>query len=422
MDLEPLFERIGLAFDSDSGIYVHKKMKIPITVYYDEERGEVVLLDQTKLPYEMATWRSSDWRKIGSPGIKGMIIRGSQAIGCAAGYAMLLAAKEFRRCKREEFVRRLGEAGDWLKKIRPTAYPVAWAVDLVTEVARRGVKEGKDFDAIFSSMKEAADFFLAADLVLGWFLRQEGKKYLQNGDVIMTHCNGGSLSSSFGGHALGMIEEAYAEGMDLTVVSKETRPRCQGYKLTVWELNRAQVPVIIVMDNMVFSSFKKYGVSKVILGVDRVARDGSVANKIGSADIAHIAKMHDVPFYYATSYSTIDLSIEGNDIPIEERDIEEVVRFYRLEAEDFKRKGVISERGLSEWPPSNLLFRGERPKRGKILVYNPAFDVTPPELITMIITDIGSFKPNEIASLTEEKINAEVKFRLEQWGIKHPLA
>lgn len=417
IDICKVYDKIGLVFDNEVGIYVHKKMKIPITVCYNEEREELVLLDQIKLPYEVTTWCTKDWKKAGDPGIKGMVTRGSQAIGCTAGYAVLLAANTYRHSGKD-FMKNLEEAAAFIRSTRPTAYPLMWAVDLTMGVARRTMKKEGNVDAVVEAVKEAADYVLASDLILSWFLRQEGMKRLEDGDVIMTHCNGGSLSSSFGGHALGMIEEAYVEGMNLKVVSKETRPRSQGYKLTVWELNRAGVPVIIVTDNMISSSFKRFGVSKIILGVDRVARDGSVANKIGSADIAQIAHAFGIPFYYATSYSTIDLKTErGEDIPIEERNPEEITRPYRLEAEDLRRRGVVSEKALTEWPPTKTISIREVPSKGKIVLYNPAFDVTPPKLIDLIITDIGAFAPGQIRTLTKEIMDAKVKERLGQWGL-----
>ena len=423
MKLDEVLKKVGLVFDSDSDIYVHRDMRIPITVYFDEKREEVVLLDQTKLPYEVVTWRSKDWKEIADSGIRSMIVRGSQAIGCVAGYATLLAAISLKRCEGKEFLSQLEEAGTVIKNARPTAYPLMWAVDLVVETARKAVREGEKTGEVLQRMKEAADYFLATDLALGWFLRQEGMKHIRDGDVIMTHCNGGSLSSSFGGHALGMIEEAYSKGVDLIVVSKETRPRCQGYKLTVWELNRAGVPVVIVTDNMIFSSFKRYGVSKVILGVDRVARDGAVINKIGSADLSVIARRQGIPFYYATSYSTMDLkSPVGDDVPIEERDVNEITYFYRLDRKDLRDRGLISDRALSEWPPLSIISKGKVPKKGEVGLYNPAFDVTPPDAVTAIITDIGTFKPSEVKSLTGGEINRRVAQRLAEWGLKPPIS
>lgn len=422
VDIQNVFKKIGLELDPESGAYVHNKTNIPLTVHYEHDTETMVLLDQTKLPYEFTVWKTKDYRKAGIPGIKGMIVRGSQAIGCAAGYGMLLAANEFKNEKKENFLKKLREAADFLNETRPTASPLKWATDLCLNVAEKSVsKNGNVGDAV-EAVREAADYFLAADLILSWYLRQDGKQHLEDGDVVMTHCNGGSMSSSYGGHALGMLEEAYVEGKDIVMVSKETRPRSQGYKLTVWELNRAQMPIVIVTDNMISSSFERFGVNKVLLGVDRVARDGSVANKIGSADISRVADLYGtVDFYYATSYSTIDLETKkGSDIPIEERSIDEVTYLYSLEAEDKRKNKVISEKSLKEWPPKNIITNKKVPGKGEIVIYNPAFDITPPKLIDLIITDIGVFAPHQIKTLTNEKMNQIVNERLEKQGVKVP--
>ncbi|MHA1606193.1 MAG: s-methyl-5-thioribose-1-phosphate isomerase [Candidatus Freyarchaeota archaeon] len=418
--IEKVFSKIGLEFDAEVGAYIHKKTNIPLTVHYDQEKEELVLLDQTKLPFEVAVWRTKDWREAGDPGIKGMIVRGSQAIGCAAGYAMLLAANSFRNLKEDRFTEKMAEAASFLDATRPTASPLRWAVELCMKAMRSALRDGGVEEAI-EAIRETADYILASDLIMNWYLRQEGKPLISDGDVIMTHCNGGSLSSSFGGHALGMIEEAYAEGKDIMVISKETRPRSQGFKLTTWELNRAGVPVVIITDNMISSAIERFKVSKVLLGVDRVARDGSVANKIGSADIARVAALYgNIDFYYATSYSTIDLDTDhGSSIPIEERSIEEVTYPYRLEAQDKRVKGILSGKSLGEWPPKEVLVHG-KPGKGQIAIYNPAFDVTPPKLIDLIITDIGVFAPQQIRTLTEEKITQIVRERLEKQGVTVP--
>jgi methylthioribose-1-phosphate isomerase len=214
------------------------------------------------------------------------------------------------------------------------------------------------------------------------------------------------------GHALGIIEEAYVNGLDLMVVSKETRPRSQGYRLTVWELNRAGVPVTIVTDNMISISMERMGINMVLLGADRVAADGSVANKVGSADIARIAKDYDVPFYFATSYTTISPEVtDGNSIPIEERSIDEITEPYRLLAKELKESNKISSSALDEWPPTTCLSE-KKPMRGQVRLYNPAFDITPPNLIRGIVTDLGLFQPKEISNLTREKMAVLARERI----------
>jgi len=412
-----VLKRIGLRFDSDIGTYSHERTGIPLTVFFDDEQDQLILLDQTKLPYETTIWSTSDWRKAALVGIKEMVTRGSQAIGVAGGYAMLLAAIS---CSKEgkDFFGALEVCAGIIRNARPTAAPLPWAVDMTLNYARKLEMEGRSIDQIVQGVKEVADYILSSDLALNCHLREEGKKFLADGDVVMTHCNGGSLSSTYGGHALGMLEESFVEGLDIKVVAKETRPRCQGYKLTVWELNRAGVPTTIITDNMITSAIREYHISKTILGVDRVVRDGSVANKVGSADVAYIMQSHGIPFYYATSYSTIDLETErGEDIPIEERSKDEITYFYRLEAEQKKKDGTISQDALSEWPPTESLAGTNHPGKGQIALYNPAFDVTPPKLIDFIITDIGAFAPEQIRTLSDDLMRQKVKERLGEWEI-----
>jgi len=417
-DVEHVLKKIGMEFDESLGIWSHNKTHIPLTVWWDHGQEQLVLLDQTKLPYETTIWTTTDWRKAAWEGIKGMVTRGSQAIGAAAGYAVLLAGKAILRSNNPEEFDDFLKACAEIRSTRPTASPLMWAVDKAIEAATNAKLEGNTVEDIIWTIKKAADYFLAADLVLCQYLIKEGLQYIENGDVIMTHCNGGSLSSSYGGHALGMLEEAHAQGRDILVISKETRPRSQGVKLTTWELNRAGVPVVIITDNMIGAALKRYNVNKVVLGVDRVAQDGSIANKIGSADIARIAAHYDdIAFYYATSYSTIDLETSGQNVPIEERDPEEILAPYRLEANDKKIKGTLSDDALDQWPPTDLIASGGVPKSGQIGIFNPAFDITPPGLIDLLLLDIGAYAPQQIKTLTESKIANLVTERLKSWGI-----
>ncbi|MFQ5819446.1 MAG: s-methyl-5-thioribose-1-phosphate isomerase [Candidatus Heimdallarchaeota archaeon] len=420
--VERILIDVGMVFDETLGIWSHTQTRIPVTVWWNEEKEQLVLLDQTKLPFETTIWTTTDWRKAAWEGIKGMVVRGSQAIGAAAGYAVLLAAKAILHSKQiEEFDEFLSACAE-IRSTRPTASPLMWAVDRAVEAATDVWREGKSAEDIIEVIKKAADYFLAADLILCQYLIKEGLQYIENKDVIMTHCNGGSLSSSYGGHALGMIEEAHAQGREILVVAKETRPRGQGFKLTTWELNRAGVPVVVVTDNMIGAAFKRYKVKKIILGVDRLAQDGSVANKIGSADLARIAAHFDeISFYYATSYSTIDLNAVGKEVPIEERDQEEILYPYRLEAKDKKERGILSRDALDQWPPAHLIATSEVPETKKIGLFNPAFDITPPGLINLLLLDIGSYAPHQIRTLTDAKIAELVAERLRVWGIQPEL-
>ncbi|MEM2921561.1 MAG: s-methyl-5-thioribose-1-phosphate isomerase [Candidatus Bathyarchaeia archaeon] len=410
-----VIKKLDLVPGDDIDLMVDRKTRLPVTLWYDHEKDELILVDQNRLPFEFTTWRSGDW-KDAVAAIKDMTVRGSQAIGVAAGYAVLMASLDIQTGIKDELIKR----ADVIMKARPTAAPLTWASKLVLESGIRAFDSGGRRDSVIEAMRQTADFILFQDMALNYYLRKEGLSLLNNGDVVMTHCNGGSLSSTLMGHALGVIEEAVGRGLNVSVVSKETRPRSQGYRLTVWELNRAGVPVTIVTDNMVSISIERLKVNKIMLGADRVSKDGSVANKVGSADIARVAKFYKVPFYYSTSYSTISLDVEhGEEIEIEERDISEVTIFYKLLAARLKMDGKISQKGLDEWPPKSLIVSHE-PISGEVRIFNPAFDVTPPNLITAINTDIGIFKPEEIGYLTPSKITKMVRDRLEDFGIKIP--
>ena len=423
IDIEGVIQRIGLEFSGDIGIHVHKKTHIPLTIYYDHEKEELIYLDQTKLPFEVTTWTTKDWKQGADPGIKDLIIRGSQAIGVAGGYCMLLAAVDTAKATSDPqtFMTELKPKGEFVANARPTAQPLPWAINLVMEAASRALGKGISVAGIVQVIRDIADYILASDLALNAFTRKEIRKHLRNGDIILHHCNAG-LAGSYGAHATCGIEEAYADGMDVVLASHETRPRSQGFKITIWEALRCGLPIIAITDGMTNATIRKYGLNKAMLGVDRVAKDGSVANKIGSADAASVFHEYGLPFYYCTSYSTLDLETErGKDIPIEVRNIEEFIYPYRLEAEDKKRRGIVSAAALEEWPPSGMIVNGSKPESGKVLIYNPAFDVTPPENITEIITDIGSYKPNQIRRLTKQKIDDKVRENLREWGLSSPL-
>jgi methylthioribose-1-phosphate isomerase len=422
VNVDEVIKKIGLEYDGEIGIHVHNKTRIPLTIHYNHDEEELVYLDQTKLPFEVTTWSTKDWKQGADPGIKDLIIRGSQAIGVAGGYCMLLAAVDTAKAHSDPqgFVSELKQKAEIIANARPTAQPLPWSVNLAMDAVNRGLNKGMKVGEVVELVRDLANYILASDLALNAYTRGEIRKHLKNGDIILHHCNAG-LAGSYGAHATCGIEEAYADGMDIVLVSHETRPRSQGFKITVWEALRCGLPVIAITDGMTNATIKKYGLNKAMLGVDRVAKDGSVANKIGSADAASVFHEHGLPFYYCTSYSTIDLATEhGKDIPIEERNIEEFTYPYRLEAEDKKRRGIISANALDEWPPRGLIVTGE-PESKKVMIFNPAFDVTPPQNITEIITDIGSFKPAQIRKLTLEKIETKVRENLKEWGVVSPM-
>jgi methylthioribose-1-phosphate isomerase len=415
--LKHVSDRLGLEEDPGLGLLVHRKTTLPVTLWYDHEKDRLILLDQNKLPFEVTTREIGDWKE-GVQAIKNMVVRGSQAIGVAGAYTLLVGAQQSKHSPDP-----LGQLSQMTREIayaRPTAAPLAWATLLAYNYCRRIYDATGSLEKSLDALRKISDFILAQDMALNYYMRTYGLKIVRNGDVIMTHCNGGSLSSTLMGHALGIIEEAYSNGIDVKVVSKETRPRSQGYRLTVWELVRVGIPTTIVTDNMVSISFERLGVNKAILGADRVARDGSVANKVGSADIARLFKHFKAPFYYATSYSTISLDVKrGRDIEIEERSIDEVTYPYSLIAKDMKSRRLVSEKALEEWPPSESIVTHE-PGRKQVRVFNPAFDVTPPQLITAIVTDVGILRPTSIRKLTGRKVMNMVKKRISDFGLEFP--
>lgn len=415
--LKHVSNRLGLEEDPELRLPVHRKTTLPVTLWYNHEEEKLILLDQNKLPFEVKTRTVGDWRE-GVEAIKTMVVRGSQAIGVAGAYTLLVGVSQAKH--HPDPVGQSYKIAQEIARARPTAAPLAWATLLSYNYSKKVYDETGSVEQFVNALRRISDFILAQDMALNHYMRTYGQKLVRNGDVVMTHCNGGSLSSTLMGHALGVIEEAYSNGVNVKVVSKETRPRSQGYRLTVWELKKVGVPTTIVTDNMVSISFERLGVNKAILGADRVARDGSVANKIGSADIARLFKCFKAPFYYATSYSTISLEVKrGRDIEIEERSIDEVTYPYSLIAKDMKSRGLVSEKALEEWPPSNSIVSHE-PARGQVRIFNPAFDVTPPNFITAIITDIGVIKPTVVRKLIGRKMLNMVRKRIIDFGLEFP--
>ncbi|MHA1409146.1 MAG: S-methyl-5-thioribose-1-phosphate isomerase [Candidatus Odinarchaeia archaeon] len=369
---------------------------------FNNETYELVLLDQTKIPYELRSWSTNDWVKASIEGIRGMVVRGSQAIGVAGGYCTVLACNSITEQNVDDAKRELYERAEKIKQSRPTAVNLSWAVNRI-------IQEVKNTDiTTFNELKDLvlniANRIFMEDLILNTYLRLNGEAFIESGDVILTHCNAGSLATAYGGSAISVLAEAFVKGKDITVVSKETRPRSQGFKITLWELNKIGIPTVAITDNMISASISKFKINKVLVGADRITKDGYVTNKIGTYDIARIVKQENIPFYVAASHSTLDLDNLGPQIPIEERDIDEMRRFYNFESLFLREQGILSEKAIQSWPPNSILSKQDVPKRGEIKIYNPAFDTTPSSLITKIIMDIGVFTPTEIQKLSWEKI------------------
>jgi len=403
VDKMKVLDWLKMEFDDDLGGYVSQTTNLPLTLYYDDKKDELCLLDQNRLPYEMKMWRTGDWKTAAKGGITGMVTRGSQAIGVTGAYCVLLAAAQERKATKKKAVDSVLAAGEKIRKARPTAANLSWAVDRMCNSAKNALKKAGD---VYTQLKQEADDIFVEDIFISRALGENGTRLIGNGDVILTHCNAGSLATTYGGSAMGVVEYAHSRGKDVKVVSKETRPRSQGFKLTLWELKTAGIPVAGITDNMVSSSFKKFGINRVLVGADRITKDGCVANKVGTDDIARMVAFYSVPFVVAASYSTLDLESTGDKIPIEERAREEVFLPYHYESIEKKKNEVISQDALDFWPPDDIITGEMEP--GKVALFNPAFDVTDSRLISNIILDLGIYRPERISTLNPEKIQERV--------------
>lgn len=333
-------------------------------IEFDERRGVVRWLDIRLVPWEEVYRETTDYNRI-AKAIKDMEIRGAPAIGVAAAFGMALAAIWSKAETVEKLVEELEKAKRVLESTRPTAYNLFWALNRIWRRVKEGVEKGVGVDELRRMVVEEAKKIYFEDIETNKRIGEIGAKLVEDGDTILTHCNAGALATAGLGTALAIIRYAVAEGKRIRVIATETRPLLQGARLTVWELVKEGIDVTLITDNMVGYIMSKGIVSKVIVGADRITRDGYVANKIGTYTIAVVAARHRVPFYVAAPSSTFDLSLEGPSIPIEERDPDEV-------------RTVLGK--LTITVPT-------------VKVYNPAFDITPPDLITAIITEKGIITP-----------------------------
>lgn len=320
--------------------------------------GQVVLIDQTKLPLEEVFIKTTDYLRI-AEAIKVLSVRGAPAIGVAAAYGVALAAQSSKATEVEAFIKEINEAVDVLGKTRPTAVNLFWALDRM----KKKMLESSQLPVagLKQTLKEEADQIAQEELDMSRKIGEYGAELLEDGDRVLTHCNAGALATVDYGTALAPIRVAVEQGKKIHVVSDETRPLLQGARLTAWELMRDGIPVTMICDNMAGYMMKLGKVDKVIVGADRITANGDVANKIGTYSVAVLAKEHGIPFYVAAPVSTIDIKIsEGDDIPIEERGSEEMTH-----------------------------IGGVRVAPEGVTVASPAFDVTPNRLVSAIITDKG---------------------------------
>jgi len=323
---------------------------------------KVVMLDQRKLPHEEKYNSYEDYKGV-ADAIRTMVIRGAPAIGVAAAMGVAVGALGIGVTSFDAFYGKILKVSDALLRTRPTAVNLSWAIERMKAVCL--LNKELPLDALKMRLKEEAVAIFNEDIEANMNIGRNGQEFLNNEDTVLTHCNAGSLATAGYGTALGVIYAAKSAGKYIKVIADETRPRLQGAKLTAWELQKHGMDVTVITDNMAGALMKKGTINKVIVGADRIAANGDVANKIGTYTVAVMAKTHDIPFYVAAPISTIDMNIcSGDDIPIEERDHEEVTH-----------------------------IDGQQITPDYVKIINPAFDVTPNEYVTAIITDNGVAKP-----------------------------
>lgn len=321
--------------------------------------NRVIMLDQRLLPQKEVYRVCRDYQQV-AQAIREMVIRGAPAIGVAAAMGVALGV---RKTSEKNFDRELERILLTLAKTRPTAVNLFWALERMRKVYRENRSRG--VESVKRVLKDEALKIYKQDIAANKQLGKFGADLLRNARHIMTHCNAGALATAGYGTALGVIRALKESGKQIEVWVNETRPFLQGARLTAWELKKEKIPATLVTDNMVGYLMQRGKVDAVVVGCDRVAANGDVANKIGTYGIAVLAKRHGIPFYVAGPTSSIDLDCaSGKDIPIEQRNPKEV---------------------------SHIFGRAIAPKG--IKVFNPAFDVTPQELISALITENGVIHP-----------------------------
>jgi methylthioribose-1-phosphate isomerase len=333
------------------------------------KEDKVYMIDQRILPLEKKFIRHSDYNEV-AKSIKDMVIRGAPAIGVAAAMGVALGVLSAKEIDDAVFNRIV----ETISSTRPTAVNLFWAVERMKKVF---AQYKHDLPLLKKKMKEEALTIDKEDVEINKKIGTNGQVLLKSGQTVLTHCNAGALATAGYGTALGVIRAATANNKNITVIADETRPYLQGARLTVWELQEDNIPVKLITDNMAGYIMAKGLIDAVIVGADRIAGNGDTANKIGTYSVAVLANYHNIPFYVAAPVSTIDFAIDsGKQIPIEERDKEEVTHFME-----------------------------QRIARPETEVYNPAFDVTPHHLVSAIVTEKKVLYPDfktAIAQLQEK--------------------
>ncbi len=321
----------------------------------------VLMLDQRLLPTEEIWLTLKTYTEV-ADGIRDMVVRGAPAIGVSAAYGMALGVKQFVGTNLVDLEDELEYISEVLGKTRPTAVNLFWAIDRMNRTFAKAKADGKSISEIKQIMLDDAKAIHEEDIEAQRLIADFGGELIEDNSTVLTHCNAGALATGgVWGTALGVIRGAINQGKSIHVYADETRPYLQGARLTAWELKEDNIPVTLITDNMSGYMMKKGKVQAVVVGSDRIAANGDVANKIGTYMVAVLAKEHGIPFYVAAPLSTIDMKCPtGEEIPIEERDTREVSHIKDIQ---------LAPDGIE--------------------IGNPAFDVTPNHLVTAIITEKG---------------------------------
>ena len=332
--------------------------------------GKVLILDQSILPLEVRYIECTDYRMVAET-IKKLQIRGAPAIGIAAAMGIAIGAQDINAKNFDEFYKALEPVFITMISTRPTAVNIEWAVNRIKKLLVSNKRLG--IENLKALLIEEADKILKEDIEVNKAIGRFGAQFIKDGDTIITHCNAGSLATGGYGTATAPIRAAVEQGKKIHVIADETRPVLQGCRLTAWELMQDGIPVTLITDNAAGAIMKSGEINLAIVGTDRTAANGDVANKIGTYSLAVLCKEHGIPFYVAAPTSSIDFSIPtGEFIPIEERSAEEVTCIW-----------------------------GHRIAPEGVKVRNLAFDVTPAKYVTGIITEKGVFKPADLHRLKD---------------------
>jgi methylthioribose-1-phosphate isomerase len=324
--------------------------------------GKIRMIDQTRLP-EQLVYLEIDQLEVLAEAIKSLRVRGAPALGVAGAFGVLLSAQAHHSNEKQDFFAKLADDIEFLRHTRPTAVNLGWALDRMHAVAQ--AHRASPVEKIREELQQEALRIFEEDRQTCRALGSHGAGLVPQQAIALTHCNTGALATADFGTALGVLFTAHAQGKKLHVIVDETRPLLQGARLNMWELQQEGIPCTLICDNMAAFYMQRRHVDFCIVGADRIAGNGDTANKIGTYSLAVNAHHHKIPFYVAAPVSTIDFSLaSGGEIPIEERKPEEITNAF-----------------------------GRRTAPAGSRVYNPAFDITPHELITAIITEAGVVRP-----------------------------